>query len=82
MDRQIIIHNTYIKRDRWRTHKKTQNAEKKQREKKIVIKFGTGPLKNQKVIHLHFISIVSRNVIIAISTLFHNIKQSECSLYL
>lgn len=37
MDRQIIIHNTYIKRDRWRTHKKTQNAEKKQREKKIVI---------------------------------------------
>lgn len=45
-------------------------------------KIGTGPLKNQKVIYLHFISIVSRNVIIAISTLFHNIKQSDCSLYL
>lgn len=58
----------------------------KEKKKKIVIpvpqKFGTGPLKNQKVIHLHFISIVSRNVIIAISTLFHNIKQSDCSLYL
>lgn len=37
MDRQIIIHNTYIKRDRWRTHKKTQNAEKKQREKKKIV---------------------------------------------
>lgn len=58
----------------------------KEKKKNIVItvpqKFGTGPLKNQKVIHLHFISIVSRNVIIAISTLFHNIKQSDCSLYL
>lgn len=66
---------------------KDPECRKETKEKKIFVipvpqKIGTGPLKNQKVIHLHFISIVSRNVIIAISTLFHNIKQSDCSLYL